>query len=150
ARLGEGHVDVVVQDDRESDLARKIEYSIQCGIGEARRLAGDLGGYELLVDRELADAAEDPRKQLEHPPDVIDSVHVRRVEASDHGIEARLLLLRQRLVYAGDIGIGEGVVIERRVGAEVVGRSVVAGIYVGPLLLQRDTKERRTPDLVAH
>ena len=57
-RLRERHVDVVVQEHDESDLAGEIEDPVERRIREAGRLAGDLGRDELLVDRELADARE--------------------------------------------------------------------------------------------
>ena len=50
---------------------------------------------------------------------------------------------RQRPVRHRDVGVGEGVVVERRVGLQVVGRREVAGVPVRPRLLQRDAEERR-------
>ena len=85
-----------------------------------------------------------PGNVVQHAADVIGGVHVGRVEAGDHRIEARLLApasatgRRHR-----DVGVGERVVVERRVALQVVGRREVAGVRVRPLLLQRDAEERR-------
>ena len=91
-----------------------------------------------------------PGNVVQHAPDVVDAVHVGRIEPGDHRIEARLLLLRERAVHARDVGVGERVVVERRVGLQVVGRREVAGVRVRPLLLQRDPEERRAADARAH
>ena len=69
-------------------LAREIEDAVERPVGEAWLAAGHLGRDKLLVDRELADAAEHAGKGLQHPPDMVRGLHVRRVEARDHGIEA--------------------------------------------------------------
>ena len=57
AGLRERHVDVVVQQHDEPDFAGEIEDAVERRIGEARGVAGHLRRHELLVDRELADAA---------------------------------------------------------------------------------------------
>ena len=49
-RPRERHVDVVVQDDDEADLAGEVQDAIERGIGQARGFAGDLRRDELLVD----------------------------------------------------------------------------------------------------
>ena len=110
----------------------------------------DLGRDELLVDAELADAGEDAGKRRQHAADVIDAVHVRGIEPGDHRIEARALLRRKRPVDAGDVGVGERVVVERRVAVQVVGRREVARVVVGPLLLQRNAEQGRSSDARAH
>ena len=148
--LCERHVDVVVEDDDEPALGGEVENPIERRIGQARGLAGNLRGHEFLVDAELADAGEDAGEGLQHAADVIDGIHVRRVEPGDHRIEARLLLLRERAIGAGDERIGERVVVERRVALQVVGRRELAGVAVRPLLLQRDAEQRRTADAAAH
>jgi hypothetical protein len=56
--LRERHVHVVVEDDDEPGLAREVQDPVEGGIDEAGRLARDLRGDELLVDRELADPGE--------------------------------------------------------------------------------------------
>ena len=91
-----------------------------------------------------------PGNVEQHAADVIDGVHVRRIEAGDHRIEARLLGRGQRLVDAGDVGVGERVVVERRVALQVVGRREVARIGVRPVLLERNAEQRRSADPVAH
>ena len=47
-------------------------------------------------------------------------------------------------------GVGERVVVERRVGLQVVGGRVVARVVLVPHLLQRQAEHRHAPDLVAH
>ena len=120
------------------------------GFVEAGRLARDLRGHELLVDRELADPGEDAGERLEHALDVVGRVHVGRVEARDHGVEARLLRGRERAVGHRDEGVGERVVVERGVRLQVVGGGEVAGVSVRPGLLQRDPEEGHAADLRAH
>jgi hypothetical protein len=144
--LRERHVDVVVDDHDEARFRGEVEDAIERGVCEAGSLAGDLGRDELLVDAELADAGEHAGERLQNPANVIDAVHVRWVEPGDHRIEARLLLLRERAILAGDVSVGERVVVERRVAVQVVGRREVAGVPVRPLLLQRDPEERRPAD----
>jgi hypothetical protein len=56
----------------------------------------------------------------------------------------------ERPIDAGDIGVGEGVVIEGRIAVEVVGGREVAGVRVRPLLLQRNTEEGRAADARSH
>ena len=56
SRLRERHVDVVVQEHDEPDLAGEVEQAVERGFGQAGGLAGDLRRDELLVNRELADA----------------------------------------------------------------------------------------------
>ena len=146
----EGHVDVVVQDHHEADLAGRVEDAIQRRVEQARGLAGDLRRHEFLVDRELADAAEHARERLQHALDVVGRIHVGRVEAGDHRVETRLLGGRQRLVGHRDRRVGERVVVQRRVGLQVVGGREIAGVPVRPLLLQRDAEQRRSPGLVPH
>jgi hypothetical protein len=148
--LRERHVHVVVDDAKQPGLRAEVEDPVQGGIGQARRLAVDLGGDELLVDGELADAAEDPGERAEDPLDVVHRVHVGRIEARDHRLESRLLLRGQRAVRHGDDGVGEGVVVQRRVGLEIVGGSEVSRVGVRPLLLKRNAEQSDPADLVAH
>ena len=76
--LRERHVDVVVKNDHQADLAGEVEDAIERGIGEAGGFTGDLRRDELLVDAELADAGEHARKGPQHAADVIGGVHVGR------------------------------------------------------------------------
>ena len=41
-RLGERHVDVVVQDHDEPNLAREVENAVERRVGQARSVASDL------------------------------------------------------------------------------------------------------------
>ena len=91
-----------------------------------------------------------PGKVCKHPANVIRGVHVGRIEAGDHRIEACLLFFRQRPVRHRNVSVGEGVVVERCVRLQVVGRSKVAGILVRPFLLQGDAEQRHSSDLGAH
>ena len=61
--FGKGMFDVVVHQRDQAGLAREIEQAVERRVGQARRAARDLGGHELLVDRELADAGEDARER---------------------------------------------------------------------------------------
>ena len=149
-RLRERHVDVVVEDHDEARLGGELEDAVERGIREAGRLARDLGRDEFLVDAELADAGEDAGKRLQHAADVVDAVHVGRVEAGDHRVEARLFLLREGAIDGCDVRVGERVVVERRVALQVVRRREVAGIAVRPLLLQRDAEQRRSAHARPH
>ena len=79
-----------------------------------------------------------------------DFAHVRRIEAGDHRIESRLLFLRQRFVCHRDPRIGEGVVVQRGVRMQVIGRSALPVHPVGPFLLQGNAENRHAAGLVAH
>jgi hypothetical protein len=111
---------------------------------------GHLRRYELLVDREFADPREHSGEGLEHATDVIGGVHVSRIEAGDHGVEPRLLFRAQRQVRRRDVRVGKRVVVERRVGVQVVGRREVAGVLIRPLLLQGNAEHRGTTDRRPH
>ncbi len=150
SRLGERHIHIVVDQDDEPHLAREVEDPVQGRIDQARDLARDLRGHELLVNGELADPREDARKGPQHPADVIGGVHVGGVEAGDHGIEAGLLFRRERPVGHRDDGVGERVVVERSVALQVVGRSEVAGVLVRPGLLERNAEQGRAADPRPH
>jgi hypothetical protein len=139
-----------VQDHDETGFGGEVQNAIERGIGEARGFTRNLRRDELLVDAELADAGEDAGECLEHAADVVDAVHVGRIESGDHRIEPRLRLSGERAVDAGDVGVGERVVVERRVGVQVVGRCEVTRVRVRPLLLQRDTEQRRSSHARAH
>jgi hypothetical protein len=89
-----------------------------------------------------------PGEGLQHALDVIGRVHVGGVEARDHGIEAGLLLLGQGAIGHGDEGVGERVVVERRVRLQVVGGGEVARVPVGPGLLQGMPKSATRPTFV--
>ena len=150
AFLRERNIDVVVQEDDEPHLTREFEDAVERRVREARGVAGDLGRDELLVNRELADAGEHAGERLEHAANVVGGVHVGGIEAGDHRIEARLITPRQRLVLRRDVGVGEGVIVERRVGLQIVRRRVVTGVLVRPRLLERDPEDRDAAGLVAH
>jgi hypothetical protein len=153
-RLGVGlrkrHVEVVVEDDDETRFGGEVEDPIEGRIGQAGGFADDLRGHELLVDTELADPGEDTGKRLQYSPDVIDAVHVGRVEPGDHRIEPRLVRFGQPSIDARNVGVGERVVVEGGVGVQVVGWREVARVRIGPLLLQRNPEQRRAADTCAH
>lgn len=120
------------------------------GIFQAGHVAAHLAAHELLVDAELANAAEHAGEGEQHAPDVVGGVHVSGVEAGDHRVQPLLLFRCERAVRHRDVRIGEAVVIQRRVGVQVIGGRVVPGHTMAPLLLQGDTEERATAHLVAH
>lgn len=53
-------------------------------------------------------------------------------------------------IFVGDDRVGEGVIIKRRVGLEVIGRREVPRIRVAPRLLQRDAEKRGALHDLAH
>src|SRR5262252_3863830 len=57
---------------------------------------------EFVVHKEFTNAREHARERLEHSADMIRRIHVRWVEAGDHGIKTRLLLFGQRLICHGN------------------------------------------------
>ena len=128
--------------NNQTDFGGEIEQPIQCRILKAGHLAGDLCRDKLLVNGEFADARENSGKCLQHAPNMIGGVHVGRIEAGDHRIEARLLFLRKRLVGHRDTRVGERVVVERRVGIQVISRRAIAIDAIRPLLLKRNAKQR--------
>jgi hypothetical protein len=149
-RFRERHVDVVVQDHDEPRFGGEREDAIEGRVLQACGLAVDFSRDEFLVDAELADAREDTGKRLQHATDVIDAVHVGRVEAGDHRVETPLLLSGQRAVHARDVGVGERVVVERCVAVQVIRGREVTRVRVRPLLLQRDTEQRRAANARPH
>ena len=142
-------VDVAVENRDQPDLGRRLKDAVEGGIAQARRVARDLGGHELLVHAELADTREHAGESQQHAPDVVRSVHVRRVEAGDHRVHARPVRRVQRQVLHGDRRVDERVVIERRVGEQVVVGRAVAGDEMIPLLLQRNAEHGDPADPVA-
>ena len=90
--FGKRPIHVVMNQHNQSDLAGEVEDPVQRRVLQARNRTGDLGGYELLVNGELANAGEYTRKSLQHPANMIHRVHVGGIESRDHGIEPRLLL----------------------------------------------------------
>ena len=131
-----------MQDHHQPGLGGEVENPIERRIRQAGCLARHFRRHELLVDAELADAREHAGERQQDTADVIDSVHVGRVEAGDHRVEAGLLGRRQRAVRHRDGCVGERIVVERRVAVQVVGGREVAGVAIRPLLLQRDAEER--------
>jgi len=128
----------------------KVQNAIQRRILETGCLSRDLRRHELLMDRKLANTREDAGKQSQHTANVIDRIHVGRVESCDHGIEPLLFFGRQRTISTRYVGVGERVVVKRRIAVQVVGRRKIAGVRIRPLLLQRDAEQRRTLDPRPH
>ena len=148
--LRERHVDVVVQDHDEAGFGGELENAVERGVGQAGGFAGIFDETNSLWMLNSPMPVNTPGNMRQHAADVVDGVHVGRIESGDHRVEARLIVLRQGPVHARDVGVGERVVVERRVGLQVVGRREVAGVRVRPLLLQRDAEERRAPDARPH
>jgi hypothetical protein len=81
---------------------------------------------------------------------MIGGIPIGRIEPGDHRIKTRLLLFRQCFVGHRKVCVGERAVVARSVGLHVVGWGEVAGILVGPLLLERNAEESDAPDLSVH
>ena len=109
-----------------------------------------LGGHEFLVNGKLADATEDAGEEGQHPPNVVGCVHIGRVEAGDHGIEAALVPRRQAPVGLGHHGIHKGVVVEGGIREKIVVGRPFSGLEVVPLLLQRNAEQRHPAHPVPH
>src|SRR6185312_15875713 len=121
AGLRERSVEVIVDDHQQTALSAEIEDSIESRVVQARDFSRDLRGNKFFMNGELADAGEYSRKDFEYAFNVIDRIHVGRIETRDHGIKVRLLCLRKRLVLHGNPGVREGVVVKGRIGFEIVG-----------------------------
>ena len=126
---------VIMNQHNQSDLAGEVQDPVQRRVGQARNRTGDLAGYELLVNAELANTGEYARKSSQHAANMIHRVHIGWIEARDHGIKPCLLLRLERLVSHGDPGIGEGVVVQGGVGVEVILRRAIRVDPVRPKLL---------------
>jgi len=148
--LREWEIDVVVQDDDEAGFGGEIEDAVESGIFEAGYFARNFCGNEFLVNGELADAGEDARKSFEDTANVVGGVHVGGIETGDHGVDARLLIFGQRFVGHGDGGVGERVVVERRIAVEVVSGRAIAVDAIGPFLLKGNTEEGDSASVIAH
>jgi hypothetical protein len=68
-----------VHEDDETNIAREIEDAIESRVGKTGRAPSDLGGDELLMDGELTDSGKDTGIDLEYASNVIDRVHVGRL-----------------------------------------------------------------------
>src|SRR5215470_14136461 len=82
----ERKVDVVVKDDNEARFSGEIENAIEGRILETGHLPGNFCGDKFLVNGEFADAGEDAGKSSQNAADVVSGVHVRGIEAGNHGI----------------------------------------------------------------
>ena len=98
------------------------------------------------MDAELADAGEHAGEGEQGALNVVGGVHVRRVEARDHGIDAPAVLLRQSQVFLRDHRVHERIVVQVGVRTQVVIGRVVARQEVVPFLLQRDPEHGHPPD----
>ena len=148
--FGEGRIDVVVDDDDETGIGGKIEDAVESGILKAGDIAGNFRGDKFLVNGEFTDTGKDAGKGLQDAANVVGGVHIGGIKTGNHGIETSLLFFSERFVGHGDVGVGEGVVVEGSVAAEVVGGSVVAIDAKGPLLLQGNSEEGEAADAVTH
>src|SRR3954449_902840 len=83
-RLIERRVDIAVDENDQPGFCREIEDAVQRWIEKASAIARDLRGHELLVDGEFADALEHAGEREQHAPDMIDTVHVGRIETGNH------------------------------------------------------------------
>ena len=81
---------------------------------------------------------------------MVHRVHISGIESGDHGVKAGSLLRGERAISHCDVSVRKGVAVKRRVGLQIVSRSKVSGIGVGPLLLQRNPEKRNSPDFRAH
>ena len=149
AFAGANGVDVAVQDRHQADFGHRLQNQVQRRVAQTCRVSGNLRGHELLVHAEFADAGEHPREGEQDPADVIGGIHVGGVEAGDHRVDARLLVVAEREVLRGDDGVDERVVVERGVREQVVVRRPVAGDEVVPLLLKRDAEHGDPSDATA-
>ena len=114
--LWERNINIAMKNDNESGLLGEVEYAVKRRrFLEARDAAGDLGRDELLMYRELADAGKNTGESLHCALDVIRGVHVRRVKARYHRVEACLFFLVQRPVGHRYISVGKRIVIERHI-----------------------------------
>ena len=80
--------------DHQTNFGSEIEYAIESRVLKTCDFAGDFRRHELFVNRELADASKHTWKSLQHSANVIRGIHVRGVEAGNHGIKAGLLFRR--------------------------------------------------------
>ncbi len=124
------------------------KHAVERRIEQARRAGAHLVRDEFLVDRELADSREHAGEGPQHSPNLIGGVHVARIEPGDHRVEPRLFGGRERPILHRDVRVDERVVVERRVGVEVVRRRVITGDRVEPLLLERNPEHRHATDAV--
>jgi hypothetical protein len=124
----------------QSNLSGEIENAVQRRILQAGCVARDFCRHELLVDREFTNPTENARKGLEHTTNVVRGVHIRGIEARDHGVKTRPLFRRQGSVRHRDPCIGERIVVEWRVRVQIISRFTVAIEPVRPLLLEWDAE----------
>ena len=139
-----------MQYDQQTDFGSEIEYAIESRVLKACDFAGDFRRHELFVNGELADARKHTRKSLQHSADMIHGIHVRGVEAGNHGIKTGLLFRRQGLIGHRNPRVRERVVVQRSVGVQVIRRRTISVNWVRPLLLQGDAEQSHAASFVFH
>jgi hypothetical protein len=148
--LGKGNVEIVVDQHQQARFCRKIKNAIERRVLEACDFARYFRRDEFFVNREFPDAREHARKGLEHSANVIGGIHIHRVEARDHGIQSCLLFFRQRFIGHRNPGVRKRVVVQRRIGVQIVRRGAIPIHPVGPLLLQGDAEHCRSAGFSSH
>src|SRR5437899_5901669 len=86
-------VDIIVEDDNETNVRSAIEYAIESRVLKAGNFAWNLCRHKLFVNFELAVTSEDSGESPQHSANVVHGIHVRGVDPGNHGIETGLLFL---------------------------------------------------------
>ena len=139
--LGKWHMYVVMHYCDQTGLRCEVKNAIQRRVEKTGHITADLGRNKLLVDGKLADTGKYPGIGLQYPANVVRCVHIRGIETDDHRFKMGLLLLCQPLVLLGNVGVSKRVIIQRRIGIEIVGGCNVTGHPVRPLQLQWDAEQ---------
>ena len=85
---------------------------------------------QLFVNTEFTDTHKCIGVHLHHAFDMIDCIHISRVETGYHRIKALFLLITQLVVLVCHHRIIKRVVVEMGIRVEIISRSTISGIEV--------------------
>ena len=142
--------DIAMQDNHQANLGGFGQDAVQRRVVQAGRMPRNLRRHDLLVNAELADAGKHAGERAQDALDVVGGVHVRRVEARNHGVHPLPLRVRQRQVLVRDHRIHKRIIVECSVRAQVIVRGPVSGHEIIPFLLQRNAEQRSAAYPVTH
>src|SRR3982750_704760 len=101
AGFGKWHIHVVVDKNEEPSFCGKVQDQIKGWVLKRGGFPCYFCGAEFLVNAELTNGRENAWEREKDATNVIDTIHVSRIEPCNHGIEPSLLLFRQRPVRHG-------------------------------------------------
>lgn len=136
--------DIVVDEHRKVVFHGELEDRIHGTIVDPTGFSGCQEGEIVMSEEHLSDSSEDSRIELEHLPDMMDGIHIHRVEPADERIEPLAILLIQRHILQCDHRIRGEVVIALGIVIQIILRR--APLILGPHLPDRHSENDRFAD----